>query len=227
MKINQQNSKNVVIKIAVIAYPYMSNYNDFEPLIADESIELEFIEANISLDRFDMVILPGSKLVIKDLKWLKNNGLCDRIKEFKKELLGLCGGYEMMFETLNDKYALENDTPIIEEGFGFIKDEIVFEKEKVLKKQNYKIFDCQVSGFEIHHGVSLKYPLYYENRNIKGTFVHAIFDNDSLRERFFKEINKEYRSFDFKAFKTKKTEEFVNSLKKRLDIEKIRKSIDE
>jgi adenosylcobyric acid synthase len=227
LKNYQQNSKNAVIKIAVIAYPHMSNFNDFEPLIADESIELEFIGANISLDSFDMVILPGSKLVIKDLKWLKKNGLFDRIKEFKKELLGLCGGYEMMFETLNDKYALENDIPMIEEGFGFIKDEIIFEKEKVLKKQNYEIFDCQVSGFEIHHGISLKYPLYFENRNIKGTFVHAIFDNDSLREKFFKGINKEYRSFDFKAFKTKKTEEFVNSLKKRIDIEKIRKSIDE
>ncbi len=129
-----QNSKDSIINVAVISYPYMSNYNDFEPLIADDSIHLEFVETNISLEKFDMVILPGSKLVIKDLRWLKKTGLFDTIKQYNKKLLGLCGGYEMMFEKLHDKYALENDEDIIEDGFSFIDDEIIFEKEKTLKK---------------------------------------------------------------------------------------------
>ena len=63
-----QNSKDCIINVGVISYPYMSNYNDFEPLIADSNINLEFIENSISLDKFDMIIMPGSKLVIKDLQ---------------------------------------------------------------------------------------------------------------------------------------------------------------
>lgn len=108
----------------------MSNYNDIEPLIADEEVFVEFISSNISLDKFDLLILPGSKLVIKDLQWLKQTGLFESIKNFKKELFAICGGYEMMFTLLKDIYALENTQAIEEEGFSFIDDEIVFEKKK-------------------------------------------------------------------------------------------------
>lgn len=222
-----QNSKDAIIKVAVIAYPYMSNYNDFEPLIADSSIELEFVETNISLDRFDMVILPGSKLVIKDLKWLKKTGLFNRVKSFKKDILGLCGGYEMMFEKLHDKYALENNEESIESGFSFIDDEIVFEKEKTLKKASYNIFDCHIEGFEIHHGQSTKYPLFYEKENIKGTFIHAVFDNDNLRNKLFKTINPSYKEFNFKEFKKQTIDDFITCHKKRLNIEKIMEEINE
>ncbi len=222
-----QNNKNTIIKVGVISYPYMSNYNDFEPLIADDSVELEFIENAIGLDRFDMVILPGSKLVIKDLQWLKSNGLYEKIKEYDKTILGLCGGYEMMFKKLHDINALENDNAISEVGFSFIDDEIFFEKEKILKKESYDIFDCQIEGFEIHHGVSKKYPISYEKSNIKGTFIHAIFDNDNIRNTIFKKINPNYKEFDFKVYKKEKIDNFVNSMKEKLDINKIWENINE
>jgi adenosylcobyric acid synthase len=222
-----QDTKDSFINVGVISYPYMSNYNDFEPLIADKSINLEFIQNNISLDKFDLIILPGSKLVIKDLLWLKQTGLFDRIKEFGKTVLGLCGGYEMMFEKLHDKYALENEKEIIVEGFSFIEDTIIFEKEKVLEKSTYKIFKCELEGFEIHHGKSYKYPLGFEKDNIIGTFIHAIFDNDNFRNKLFKSINKNYKEFDFQKYKTEHISTFIESLKSRLDINKILDAIDE
>lgn len=79
-----QQSGQQKISIGVIAYPYMSNYNDFEPLIADDEVLLEFIHSPISLERFDVVILPGSKLVIQDLNWLKQNGLFEQLQQRKK-----------------------------------------------------------------------------------------------------------------------------------------------
>lgn len=222
-----QKRKNSIIKVAVIAYPYMSNYNDFEPLIADESIELEFVESNISLKRFDMIILPGSKLVIKDLKWLKETGLFDKIKNYSKKIVGLCGGYEMMFEKLYDKYALESDQKSIEEGFSFIDDKIIFEKEKTLKKANYEISNCKIEGFEIHHGQSQKYPLFYENNEIFGTFIHAFFDNDNIRNRVFKKINSNYKEFNYKVYKQNEIDSFILNLKQRLDVKKIVEAINE
>ncbi|MFA9373542.1 MAG: cobyric acid synthase [Poseidonibacter sp.] len=216
-----QHPRNKKLDIAVISYPYMSNYNDIEPLIADDEVFVEFVDYNISLDKFDLVILPGSKLVIKDLKWLKDTGLFEQIKNFKKDICCICGGYEMMFETLNDKYALENNEALIEEGFAKIPSNIIFEKEKILKKQTYELFDCKIEGFEIHHGVCDKYPLSYEDDKFKGTFVHGIFDNDKFRNEYFKSINKNYIGYNFEEYKKNSVDTFVDTMRSRLDVQRI------
>lgn len=220
-----QEVKNKKLDIAVISYPYMSNYNDIEPLIADSEVCVEFVNTNISLDKFDLVILPGSKLVIKDLKWLKECGLFEQLKNYKKPLYGICGGYEMMFKNLDDKYALENEEPIKEEGLGFISEDIVFEKEKILKKSSYELFRCKVEGFEIHHGVSKNYPLAYENKNFRASFVHGIFDSDEFRDKIFKEINPSYKGFRFNEYKKEKIDTFIAEMKKRIDVQRILEAI--
>ncbi len=220
-----QNPKNKKLDIAVISYPYMSNYNDFEPLIADDEVLVEFVSSNISLEKFDLVILPGSKLVIKDLLWLKQTGLFEQIKNYKKDICAICGGYEMMFETLEDKYSLENEEAISEEGFALIDDVIVFEKEKILEKKSYELFGTKIDGFEIHHGMCQKYPLSFEKKNFKGTFVHKIFDNDEFRTNYFKSIKSDYIGFDFKEYKKKTVDNFIGSLKEKIDIDYLIKSI--
>ena len=220
MNYSQDISKSI-IKVGVIAYPTMSNYNDFEPLVVDQEINLEFIHSNMSLDKYDLIILPGSKLVIKDLQWLKKIGLYKRIESFTKDILGICGGYEMLFCSLEDKYAIENDISGVEKGFAFINDEIIFQKEKILRKDTYDIFSCKVKAFEIHYARSLKYPLFYESSKIKGTFLHEIFDNDNLRNKIFKQINKDYQGFDFQKLKTNIIDDFISNFKHRLDIKRI------
>lgn len=220
-----QIKKNIKIKIAVISYPYMSNYNDFEVLIADDEVFLEFIDSNISLDKFDLVILPGSKLVIKDLNWLKENGLFEQIRDYKKDIFGICGGYEMMFKKLDDTKGIENSDETIEDGFGFIDDEILFLENKILEKKSYKIFNGEIKGFEIHHGISKKGLLYFENENIKGTFVHEIFNNDTFRTNYFKCINPDYKGFIFNEFKRNTIDKFVKEMSDRLDINRIISSV--
>ena len=199
-----QNCSKSTQSIAIISYPFMSNFNDFEPLINDDDICVEFINSNISLDKYDLIILPGSKLVIKDLLWLKGNGLFDQLKTLKKDILGICGGYQMMFENIIDDLAIETLESTTIEALGFIDDDIIFQKEKILKKQVYTIFDKEVNGFEIHHGVSKKYPLYYHKENIKGTFVHGLFDTDQ-----------------FLKFKKISINKFVKNMQSRLDIKAI------
>ncbi len=206
-----QDTSHKKLDIAVIHYPTMSNYNDFEPLIADSEVSLEFVTSNISLERFDLVILPGSKLTLNDLSWLKQTGLFGQLKQTKTPLFGICGGYEMMFEKLETQ-----------EGLGFIDDVITFEEEKILKKSTYQLFDCEIEGFEIHHGVSEKYPLFFEE---KGTFVHSLFDNNRFRTNFFKTLNPNYQGFDFQSYKDKTITDFIEQMKSRLDVERIVKSV--
>jgi len=206
--INYQQKSNIDAKsVAVIAYPTMSNYNDFEPLIADENISLEFIRNAVDLDNFEQIILPGSKLVFNDLEWLKEVGLFEKLKRTKSNILGICGGYEMMFKKLIDKEHIESSKEIVE-GLGFIDDNIIFIKDKIVKRGEYNIFGKEVKGFEIHHGISKKYPIYYEKDNIKGSFVHGIFDDK-----------------DFELYKIRILDNFVYSIKKRLDIKRIMDSV--
>ena len=203
----QKNHKNAK-KVAVIAYPTMSNYNDFEPLVANPDVALEFISANVPLNSYDEIILAGSKLVINDLRWLKEVGLFEQLKRYNKPILGICGGYQMMFKQISDMEAIETDTPTVEEGLGFIDDEIIFQKEKVLKQGYYTLFGKTIKGFEIHHGVSQKYPLSFEKGNIRGTFVHGLFEDEAFEE-----------------YKQRAVNEFIEKMKSHLDVERILDSI--
>ena len=203
-----QNCTNATQKVAIISYPTMSNYNDFEPLISDDNICVEFVKSNINLDKFDLIILPGSKLVIKDLLWLKDTGLFEQLKQTKQDILGICGGYQMMFEQIIDNDCIETLEPTTIKGLGFIDDDIIFKKEKILKKQTYKLFGKEVEGFEIHHGISKKYPLEFQKNNIKGTFVHGLFNDKK-----------------FEVYKRRTINDFVNIMKEKIDINRIIKNV--
>ncbi len=200
----QQSSRIGAKRVGVIAYPTMSNYNDFEPLIADEQIALEFIQSNISLENFDQIILPGSKLVFEDLAWLKKRGLFAQLQKLDIEILGICGGFQMMFNRIVDTEMVETREPSSVEGLGFIDDEIYFRKEKIVRRGVYSLFGQSIEGFEIHHGISAKYPLFYEKGKIRGTFVHALFNDET-----------------FKVYKQERIECFVEEMKSHLAVEKI------
>lgn len=199
----RQNKLNPRRHIGVISYPTMSNYNDLEPLIADEKTQVEFIHSNCDLGRFDQIILPGSKLVMRDLQWLKETGLFAQLQETSVPLLGICGGYEMMFNNLRDPEAIESDTPVTA-GLGLIDDDIIFTKEKILKRDSYELLGRRFEGFEIHHGVSAKYPLCYERENLQGTFAHNLFNDD-----------------DFQAYKRRTIDEFVAEMSRYLDTQRL------
>ncbi len=197
------------ITVGVIQYPTMSNYNDLESLLADSEVEVEFIKSKQNLNSFDMILLPGSKLTIEDLEWFKKSGLFDRVKSFDGFVFGICGGFEKMHERLDGK-----------DGLGFFDGEVEF-KKKILNRGKYDIFGLEVEGFELHEGVSTKYPLWAENGKYYGTFVHEVFDSDELREFVFRKINPTYKGYDFKDYKVKKIDEFVGFMSEYLDIDGI------
>lgn len=203
-----QNKSHPLKKIGIINYPTMSNYNDFEPLIADEEISVEFITTNIALESFDLIILPGSKRVIDDLQWLKKTGLFEALQKRTKEILGICGGYQMMFNEIIDDECVETAIPSRESALGFIDDVIVFQKEKMLKKGEYSLFGKTVQGFEIHHGVSMKYPIFYVKDHIKGTFIHGLFEDEA-----------------FEAYKKTTLDSFIATMRDEIDMERILKHV--
>jgi adenosylcobyric acid synthase len=219
--VNYSQSSEYKLKVAVIKYPHISNFNDIEPLILDSEVFVEFIDRAIPLDSYNMVILPGTKMTISDLRWLKDVGLFEKIKSYQKRVVGICGGYQMLFDTLIDIDGVENIIGDSESGFGYIDDDIVFKNSKILKKGIYNVFGMECYGFEVHCGVSKKYPLYYQNSRIEGTFLHSIFDNDIYRSDRFNKIDREYQGYSFSKRREEILDNFCKVFKENIDIAKI------
>ncbi len=215
--------KNPKINIAVIAFPHLSNFNDIEPLILDKELNVEFVKNSIK--NYDLIILAGTKSTISDLQWLKKIGLFKELQNTITPIYGICGGFEMMFDKLIDKNGVENSPLTAENGLNFIDDNILFKRKKIVKRKKYKIFNQKVKGFEIHNGVSKKYPLFYKSKKIKGSFVHGIFDNDNFRTNFFKNLNPKYKGYNFQKEQKKIINNFIKKFRKNIDIDKIIKRI--
>lgn len=172
-----QDCSRATRRIAVIAYPTMSNYTDFEPLLADEKTCVEFVDHNRPLDTFDYVILPGSKKVFDDLEWLKKTALDTQITEVCRHgtlrIIGICGGFEMLHERIVDEVGIEASSGRSVKGLGLISGEVHFSREKVLK--------LDTDTYEIHYGISTTYPNGYSDERILGTFKHGIFIDETFK----------------------------------------------
>lgn len=218
----QQRFGDAKIRIGVIAYPGISNYNDLDVLMGDQELHVELIHGYYPLAGFDMILLPGSKTVIRDLKWLKSKGLFAEILKFDKPLFGLCGGYQMLCRTLHDPDALEHDSSSVETGLGLIDDCVTYQRPKVLSRGEYHLFShAAIKGYEIHCGRMENYPLYYQRGRIAGTHVHGVFDNDALRTDYFQSIDSRYRGFDYAQYRDQEIQNFAGMVESHVDIEHI------
>jgi adenosylcobyric acid synthase len=218
----QQRLDDVKIRVAVIAYPGLSNYNDLDVLMADPELYVELIHAYRPLNSFDMVLLPGSKTVIRDLQWLKEQGLFKELQQFNRPVFGLCGGFQMLCQSLHDPDMLEHDTASVETGLGFIDDIVVYQSPKLLQRGYYQLFSyTAIKGYEIHCGRMDKYPLYCQSGRFTGTHVHGVFDDDTFRGDYFKAINSDYQGFDFACYREGQIQGFADMVSENLDTDAI------
>ena len=217
-----QDTSSAIIKVGVIKLPHISNFTDFEPLVADSEVELSFISNASEAKNCDLVVIPGSKRVIDDLEWLRSRGFEDILKDEKRNIVAICGGYEMMFERLLDKKNIESDEKEVS-GFGRFRGDIVFKKKKIVKKGSYNLFGIMVDGYEIHNGTAKKRAK--QKENLYGTFIHGLFDSDAFREKLFLEINPNYKGYNFSEYKTKAIKEFAQHIEKNVNMKKIEQAI--
>ncbi|OGG95302.1 MAG: cobyric acid synthase CobQ [Candidatus Lambdaproteobacteria bacterium RIFOXYD2_FULL_50_16] len=134
--------------IAVIAYPRISNFTDFDPLQNIPGIELHYLRKPRNLSDYSLVVLPGSKAVVADLDWLRGEGWLEEIESYRRDggkILGVCGGFQMMGQRIEDPLGVESDQPFAQ-GLGLIPMVTVFSAHKVLKQKG--------PAYEIHQGQS-------------------------------------------------------------------------
>ncbi len=217
-----QNTTKSIIKVGVVKLPHISNFTDFEPLVADEEIELSFVSSVSEASMCDVIVLPGSKRVIDDLAWLRQRTFAPLLQSKEKTVVAICGGYEMMFEKLLDPYHVESELSEVE-GFARFKGEVLFQKEKILKKGTYNLFGTIVDGYEIHNGSAKKRCKM--KKNLYGTFVHGLFESDEFRYKLFSSINPNYQGFSFKTYKSQAIKEFASHIQTHIDMDYIEKKL--
>ena len=151
-----------MIDIAVIRVPRISNFTDFNPLESIQGVSLRYVKNPSELGNPDMIILPGTKNTMEDLLWMRENGLEALIlKEAAKGKLifGICGGYQMMGETLSDPHGVEAGGTI--KGMGLLPMDTVFAGKRPepewkalepLTGAFAKLSDTALEGYEIHMG---------------------------------------------------------------------------
>jgi len=213
----QQELSQAHLTVGVIKLPHISNFTDFEPLIADRELSLQFITSPAALSQCDLIILPGSKRVFDDLQWLEQQGFKKYLQSSDRPLVGICGGYEMMFEQLRDPFGVETTAGTTVEGLGLFEGTVTFIEEKSLKKGAYRLFGCDVEGYEIHHGEAE--ALFLEKGRHRGTFVHGLFDSDCVRKQFLGALSPHYKGYDFKAYKAEAIDAFARHIDRHVDVD--------
>ena len=153
------------VDIAVVRIPRMSNYTDFNVFELIPGVSLRYVDKVQDLKNPDMIIIPGTKNTIGDLKWLRQSGFeAEILKHAHKGtvIFGVCGGYQMLGKNLSDPYGVEEggDTA----GIGLLNVETIFaEKKRTIRVEGRfgsvqgvfaNLSGKDFYGYEIHSGVT-------------------------------------------------------------------------
>lgn len=197
------------VNIEILLLPHISNFTDFDPLEEEPDVQLRYVAPVDEISNPDVLIIPGSKNTMDDLKWLKKSGHHRRIRELAadgKTIIGICGGYQMLGCSVKDETGVESLAGVVG-GLGLLDVETVFKPQK----QTFQIeaveigTDIKIRGYEIHQGETVLFsqtvPLFQiqlrgdkpvnitdgarnPSKDIWGTYIHGIFDSDEYRRVF-------------------------------------------
>ncbi len=195
------------LDIAVIRLPKIANFTDFDPLLAEPTVNLRYVGLKDLLGQPDVVILPGSKTTIADLQALKTSGMAAQIQAFRSEggtVLGICGGMQMLGTEIDDPDGLEGvigKSP----GLGLFPLTTKLTPEKVTQQRTIEILapvSHPISGYEIHQGISELQmsaeflPLFAEPglgmvnqaQTLWGTYLHGLFEHGAWRRAWLNQL---------------------------------------
>lgn len=191
---------DVDLDIAVLRFPLISNFTDFEPL--ERIARVRYVSLDGSLGQPDLVILPGSKNTVSDLKALKGSPLFAEIRSLAGRgvpVIGICGGYQMLGQQVIDS-GIEGGKAETIDGLGLLPVTTVFDRYEKRTCQCTKIVTgtgpmlggiqgSAVTGYEIHMGqTETDHPAFGDDGCVSasgtvfGTYLHGIFENQCLAD---------------------------------------------
>ncbi len=242
-----------LIDIAVIRIPKISNFTDFAAFEGYANLSVRYVDRLADLGDPDMIIIPGTKSTIADLKWLRESGFEAKIfqaADHGKLIFGICGGYQMLGRSVSDPEMTEAETPETISGMGLLPIETVFIGEKrqtqtsgVISGVNGEL-ECLngmgFEGYEIHMGRSgdgLPVIVSMSDSpecNVFGSYIHGIFDAPGIADAVVKVLCEkkgvdpaEIGTFDRAAYKDQQYDLLAEHMRANLDMDLVYRIINE
>ncbi|NRB41296.1 MAG: cobyric acid synthase [Pseudomonadales bacterium] len=238
----QIGTGNQGFKVVVPVYPRASNHTDFDVLRLHAQVDLSYQRDASQFNGADLIILPGTKNVRDDLEWLKSSGWADHIQRhlrFGGKVIGICGGYQMLGQSIDDPDAIEAAAGC-SQGLGLLPITTHLQSDKVLRNVSgttqHKIFGednaLTVEGYEIHAGITegicedtALFELVNEagqvfldgcinaENNVLGSYVHGLFDQPLLLQHLLHWAGlKDAETFDYPAFRQQQFEKLADAV---------------
>ena len=184
------------LKVLVPVFPRISNHTDFDALRLHPQVDIHYVGPDGDKPAADLIILPGSKNVRRDMQWLRDNGWDEKISRHLRyggKIIGICGGYQMLGTEVSDLHGVE-DAPGISQGLGLLDMTTDLKRHKQLRqvKGTLNLTGGNIEGYEIHCGASsgkaLDYPVatlddgradgaISTDNQVLGTYLHGLFDH--------------------------------------------------
>lgn len=142
-----------LIDIAVIRLPRISNFTDFNVFESIDGVTVRYVKTPQELGHPDVIILPGTKNTMRDLLWMRQNGLEALILKAQRAgtaVFGICGGYQMLGRSISDPDGVEEGGEV--RGMGLLDTRTVFEAEKARTRVTGRIIAAEVSSNDCRPG---------------------------------------------------------------------------
>jgi len=207
LRLKKPQQQEFDIDVAVIRLPRISNFTDLDPLYEEPGVGVRFVSSLKDLKNPDVILLPGSKNSVDDFLWLEETGLAQGILRMSRRgtrIVGICGGYQMLGQTILDEQAIEGSGGTYR-TLGILPIETTFSEEKqTVQVTGVTYTGHAITGYEIHLGRSTPIQpvqsfvqlddgredgVYTEQ--VIGTYVHGIFQNRTFTRDYFNTIRVE------------------------------------
>ncbi|MGI8314639.1 cobyric acid synthase [Halobacillus mangrovi] len=198
------SSVDNALDIAVIVFPYLSNFTDVDPFYQEEDVSIRYVYRKEELGTPDAVILPGTRSTIEDLEEIRNRGIEDGLLDYIHKggtVAGVCGGYQVLTNQL-----IEGDKVI--RGMGVFPVTTLFHEVKTTQRTKGVVYSRSgfqssvVEGYEIHLGEMREekklIPLFllengeegavFDGGRIIGTHLHHVFHNKDFRTEWLNRL---------------------------------------
>ncbi|WP_196888706.1 cobyric acid synthase [Aureivirga sp. CE67] len=244
LKNKNKKSSEGAVNIAVIHYPYISNYTDFNVLEKQKNVHLYYTSSEKEIAKADVIILPGTKNTIHDLQFLKEKKIDILLKELEekgKTIIGICGGYQMLGTEISDPFHVEGSVEKIE-GIGIFPIQTILKETKITEQTNFsfKNYEKSCVGYEIHMGETTldeasilnktkegnKSEGYQKTENCWGTYMHGILDNEVVINDILKPFQEEEIFFNYKEYRVENYQKLADLLEESLNFDQILKDME-
>ena len=236
-----------LIDIAVIRYPRISNFTDFNVFEQNPNVTVRYVASEEELHHPDLIILPGSKNTMGDLKWMRQNGMEAAVKKRVGEIpvFGICGGYQMLGEMVEDPDGVEEGGALRGMELLPVKTELKKQKKRCQVEGKIgtlpgifsELSGCSYQGYEIHMGSThidgeaseeWKAPVYGTRQNVYGSYIHGLFDQGYTAEAVVRALAKkkglsltEGKIQDYRRFKETQYDKLADAMRMYFHMEEI------